>query len=334
MNNHAHWLTASATDDSDSIILQECEQSNRQEYPFPPEIGQGWYEKIQLADKISVCRGEYRFRPEATGQLVQQAEFKIELPETCLITQTVHGGTLYHREFYPAANLIYKPGHDFFRHADRLHVIPFIDTSSDSDMTCLTLADSALTEMVGADMAEQLLDKLGLNPSPVVKVLPIPLHVTASLRACLSPALTGSLRKLFAQAKVLEYLCALTTHICVRSIVKPQVNRKRDAIQDLRNHLMQLEGKLPTLDQLAVNYGICAKWMNEAFEQEYGESIYNFITDHRLNESHAALLEGDVPIKIISIRLGYSHVSNFTVAFKKKFGYPPGSLRRDSRAED
>ena len=328
MNIHARWLTASATDNPDSIIIRECDQSSRQEYPFPPEIGHGWYEKILLADKISVCRGIYRFRPEATGQLMPQAEFKIELPEACLITQTIHGGTVCHREFYPAQDLIYKPGHDFFRHANRLHLIPFIDTSSDSEMTALTIGDCALTEMVGADIAEQLLDKLGLNPPPVVKVMPIPLHVSAPLRACLSPALSGSLKKLFAQAKVLEYLCALTTHICVRSIEKPRPNRKREAMEDLRSHLMQLEGKLPTLEQLSVRYGISSKWMNEAFEQEYGESIYTFITDHRLNESHVALRESNVPIKTISERMGYSHVSNFTVAFKKKFGYPPGSLRK------
>lgn len=71
-----------------------------------------------------------------------------------------------------------------------------------------------------------------------------------------------------------------------------------------------------------------ARWLYEAFTREYGQTIFSFITDHRLNEAHVAMREGALPIKAISARLGYSHVNHFTVAFKKKFGYPPGSLRR------
>ena len=297
-------------------------------FPFPPEIGHGWLERMPLSHGVVVMQGIHCFRPEVSGQLLPLGELKYDYAEMTLAMNTIQGGTACHREFYPPAELIYKPGYDFFRHADRYHTIPMLDTSSNSDMTTLNIGVNALAKLIGEDLNQQLIDGLGLNPPPVVKVMPIPLHVSAPLRACLSPALSGSLKKLFAQAKVLEYLCALTTHICVRSIEKPRPNRKREAMQDLRSHLMQLEGKLPTLEQLSVRYGISSKWMNEAFEQEYGESIYTFITDHRLNESHVALRESNVPIKTISERMGYSHVSNFTVAFKKKFGYPPGSLRK------
>jgi len=39
-------------------------------------------------------------------------------------------------------------------------------------------------------------------------------------------------------------------------------------------------------------------------------------------------------MKVLAARLGYSHVNHFIAAFKKKFGYPPGSLRKklDGRA--
>ncbi len=79
---------------------------------------------------------------------------------------------------------------------------------------------------------------------------------------------------------------------------------------------------------MAVRCGMSARWLNEAFTREYGQTIFSFITGHRLNEAHAAMQEGNLPIKMISARLGYSHVNHFTIAFKKKFGYPPGSLRQ------
>lgn len=165
-------------------------------------------------------------------------EFKFEFPETTLTIQTVQGGTICHQEFYPAAELIYKPGYDFFRHADRFHTIPLIDTSSNSEMTSLCIGGSALAGLIGEDLAQQLIEGLVLNPSPVVKVMPIPLHVSAPLRACLSPTLTGALKKLFAQAKVLEYLCALSTHVCAQTVAVSLTGRKRGMVRVLHDELM------------------------------------------------------------------------------------------------
>ncbi len=72
-----------------------------------------------------------------------------------------------------------------------------------------------------------------------------------------------------------------------------------------------------------MRYGMSARWLNDSFAWEYGQTIFAFITDHCLNESHAAILEGNLEIKMSSARLSYSHVNHFTIAFKKKFGYPP-----------
>ena len=66
---------------------------------------------------------------------------------------------------------------------------------------------------------------------------------------------------------------------------------------------------------------------------EYGESICAFVSNVRLMEAHAALVEGDLPIKVLSRRLGCSHVNHFTRAFTRKIGYPPGSLRRGGRKD-
>jgi AraC-like DNA-binding protein len=282
---------------------------------------------MPLAEGVLLFQGVHRFRPEVAGQLIPLGEFKFESPSTLLVMQTVQGGTILHREFHPAAELIYKPGHDFFRHADRLHVIPLIDASSDSEMTSLCVDDGALAGLIGEDLTQRLIAGLGLNPPPMVKVMPIPLHVSAPLRASLSPTLTGALKKLFAQAKVLEYLCGLAVHVCAQSTLKLKTDHKRETVRELHDYLMQMEGKLPTLEELTVRCGISARWLNDAFAQEYGQTIYSFSTDTRLTESHVALLEGNLPIKTISARLGYSHVNHFSIAFKKKFGYPPGSLR-------
>ena len=68
--------------------------------------------------------------------------------------------------------------------------------------------------------------------------------------------------------------------------------------------------------------------LDEAFRKRFGLSIYAFVSDHRLVEAHAALARTDIPMKALAANLGYSHVNNFIYAFKKKFGYPPGSVRK------
>jgi AraC-like DNA-binding protein len=55
------------------------------------------------------------------------------------------------------------------------------------------------------------------------------------------------------------------------------------------------------------------------------------MTDHRLAQAHALLQTEQISMKVLAARLGYSHVNHFIAAFRKKFGYPPGSLRKKTR---
>ena len=311
-----------------AVLPVEVEVLQHGAYPFPPELGHGWFERLTLGPGVSLYRGVHRFRPGTSGRLVPLGEFTADFPETMLWAQSVRGGTILHREFVPPAELIYRPGHDFFRRADRFHSIPAVDSSSDSEMTCLLIADGALTGLLGEELARQLIVRLGLEAPPAATVLQMPRHLAAPLHAALSPTLSGQVQRLFGQAKVLEYLCALAAHLGADESESVQTERARDGVRALHDYLLRLEGKLPTVEQLALSFGMPARRLNDAFAREYGEPIYAFVSNVRLTEAHAALLEGELPIKVLSRRLGYSHVNGFTRAFTRKFGYPPGSLRR------
>ena len=70
--------------------------------------------------------------------------------------------------------------------------------------------------------------------------------------------------------------------------------------------------------------------MNQAFFEKYGQSIYNFLSNQRLEQAHYGLLKTDIPMKTIAHKIGYSHVNHFITAFKNKFGVTPGSLRKEN----
>ena len=327
LNFNMHWLTdTTVVDQGAAIPLRTTVE--RKDYPLPPNIGAGWYEQVMLAPGVTIFRSVNHWQPEAAGRMLELSECQMTLPEAMFVVQTIRGGTACHHEFVPKADLTFKPGIDFFRHADRMRFKALIDTSSDSEMTGASISVAMLDELLGDELASQLLARLGLSPAPVVKVAAIPLHVSAPLRAGMSSAFSGNLRKLYAQSKVLEYLCLLAAYVTDEPKPTLRLTRKRDAAHQLHDELSQLEGKLPTLDQLAAEYGISAKSLNDQFVLEYGQSIYAYITECRLREAHAALQESDVPMKVLSARLGYSHVNNFIRAFTRTFGFSPGNLRR------
>ena len=296
-------------------------------YPLPPEIGSGGFQKVELALGMSVFRAVHRFQPAAVGQLIPLAEIEAVFPEPVFMTQIARGGHIVHRELYPVGELIFGPGFDLFRLTDKLNLIPILDGSFDSEMTCLTVSQTMLGHLVGREVAEQLFVALGLLPSPQVRVRPIPLAVSAHLHGAIPAHLTGAARKLHCQARMLDYLVALTAHVLGQAVPRERTS-EQERTRALHEQLMNTEGKLPTLNELAVQFGRSARLLNEDFAAEYGQSIYAFITEQRLAAAHAAILSSATPLKTLAARLGYSHVNHFSTVFRKRFGYAPGSLRR------
>lgn len=109
--------------------------------------------------------------------------------------------------------------------------------------------------------------------------------------------------------------------------------RSQERLRRLHDDLLRLEGKLPTLEALAARVGLCARRLNGAFAREYGLPIHAFVTDRRLTAAYASIRDTDIPLKQLASRLGYAHVNHFNAAFRKKFGFPPGQLRRAGRGE-
>ena len=321
------WLTNPDANATKSLGAASSEPK-RESFRFPDELGHGWFERLLLAQDMTLLHGTHRFRPDAFGQLIALGEFKVEFPVPTLVVQTVQGSTILHSERYPQAELIYRPGYDFFRHAERADLTPMVDASSNSEMTSLTIADNTLAHLLGDALAQPLLARLGLDAPPVVRVLPMPVQVSAPLRAAMSTQLQGPLKELFAQAKVLEYLCGLVSHVLSTDIQEPRLARKRDRIHELHDHLMQQGGKLPSLSELAKQFGMSARRLNDGFVKEFGMPIVAFITERRLLYARQAIHDSDVPLKTLAMRLGYSHVNHFNRAFKRQFGVSPGSLRK------
>jgi AraC-like DNA-binding protein len=300
----------------------------RAQLPYPAELGQGWVDRLPIATDMVVYQSVHHFQTAVNGYMLPLAEFKLDFSEPTLTVQALHSGAALSRELEPRADLHLKPGNDLFRHGEHGYFMPLLDTSADIVMTMLMLTDRALADFMGEDAAQQLLQAMDLGQAHQVKVQPIPLHVTEPLRQCMASGSTGTLHALFAQSKILEYLWKLATFAGGTRSFSRATPRELGTLRALHAYLTQLEGEMPTLKALSSKFGESPQTLNKGFLREYGQTIYAMVTNHRLHQAHRALADGRLPIKTIAKRLGYSHVNHFTYAFKMKFGYTPGSLRR------
>jgi|GEM_PF-736759 len=103
------------------------------------------------------------------------------------------------------------------------------------------------------------------------------------------------------------------------NIFKPVVaNKDKRLRQIVENNIL----KNLTLNELAFLSNRSLATFKRDFEKEYGISAGKYIRERKLDIARHELIEGKA-LSNISSQLGYDNVSNFTWAFKKRFGQTP-----------
>ena len=79
----------------------------------------------------------------------------------------------------------------------------------------------------------------------------------------------------------------------------------------------------PSLIDLANEIGLSLKKLKEGFKQIYGDSVYSFLIDYKMELARTLLESGDYNVNEVGLKIGYSTSSHFIAAFKKKYGITP-----------
>ncbi len=133
------------------------------------------------------------------------------------------------------------------------------------------------------------------------------------------------MQKLYLKAKVYELFCLYfdtntpDLEQCPYLENEDQVSKIRKAKALLLEHMAEP----PTLEALAAQVGINIKRLKEGFKQLYGQPVYSFLLDHKMDEAQRMLASQQYNVNEVGLRLGYSTSSHFIAAFKKKFGTTP-----------
>jgi len=79
----------------------------------------------------------------------------------------------------------------------------------------------------------------------------------------------------------------------------------------------------PGLQELADEIGLTLKKLKMGFKQIYGDTVYGFLFDYKMDYARKLLDSGSYNVNEVGLKIGYSTGSHFIAAFKKKFGTTP-----------
>jgi AraC-like DNA-binding protein len=79
----------------------------------------------------------------------------------------------------------------------------------------------------------------------------------------------------------------------------------------------------PSLQELSEQIGLNLKKLKMGFKQIYGDTVYGFLFDYKMDYARQLLDSGSYNVNEVGLKIGYSTGSHFIAAFKKKFATTP-----------
>ncbi|NLR90890.1 helix-turn-helix transcriptional regulator [Flammeovirga agarivorans] len=96
----------------------------------------------------------------------------------------------------------------------------------------------------------------------------------------------------------------------------------------IKDYILSDYSNIPTTQMISHQFGIGETKLKEEFKQIFDQSIFAFITSHRMMDAHRLIRMTELTIGEIGTKVGYNHLSKFTSAFKRYYDYTPTELRK------
>ena len=100
-----------------------------------------------------------------------------------------------------------------------------------------------------------------------------------------------------------------------------------DRIQHAKDILLSDLENPPSLLKLAQQVGLNDYKLKQSFKQVFGTTVFGYLHDYRMQQAYQLLEVGELNITEVSLKVGYSSLSSFNRAFKKKFGINPSQAK-------
>ena len=82
-----------------------------------------------------------------------------------------------------------------------------------------------------------------------------------------------------------------------------------------------------SLEMFAKDMYLSQVYISKIFKEETGHAPIHFLIKKRLSKAKELLETQNLPIKVVSSKVGYEDAYHFSKLFKKYYGYPPSEVR-------
>ena len=145
--------------------------------------------------------------------------------------------------------------------------------------------------------------------------------------------LSGDLNRM---ARLMEFL-ALAIESASRDGKVSQRNTEYNAKVYVEFAVNYLQANYPNakINDLALQIGINRSYLTSIFRRQMGISPQEYLMQYRMDKAREMLLETDISVQEIALRVGYDNPLTFSKIFKSYFGLSPAHYRQQKRnAED
>lgn len=117
------------------------------------------------------------------------------------------------------------------------------------------------------------------------------------------------------------------------SRVRTQEGRLSDAdVSRIIEYIDSCENHCPNIEEIANVCEISPAHLRRSFKRTTGRTVHDTVENIRLRKAQNLLISTDLPLKVISYRLGFANSSTFSSTFRKASSETPSSYRRRLRA--
>lgn len=155
--------------------------------------------------------------------------------------------------------------------------------------------------------------------------------IEATIRQILQCNYNDCAKSLYQEGKILELVAAFANEMMDQNSVAVKGSLSRADSETLLRVRRQIdEGFLEpvTIAELSKQHFMCESKLREIFRKHYGITIYQYMLNRRMEHACELLSVPDAQVKDIAGLVGYSNISHFSDAFRKKFGCTPSEYKR------
>lgn len=158
---------------------------------------------------------------------------------------------------------------------------------------------------------------------PELHIWPLPGFLAPAIEQALKPQPSHAQRQMMLEAVALQML----------ALGLPQTHSKlgrfspdeRRRLEQVRRHLRDNPAQPYHLKQLAEMASMSPSSLRTKFQRHFGTSVFDYLRECRLQLAHELLRDGH-SVQLAAYESGYGHTSNFSTAFRRRFGVCPSTI--------